>query len=440
MEQVLECSHKKIPKYLDWAQWLMVAGTFFYNRVEIVLIAIAFLLVLRKNGRLLKSRILKYMIIVYGISAITIAWCGYTYGKFLQQIFIISLMFLMAEQIFLHNKCYIQEIFRKFIKFSYYASLLGILQEVIWIGAHYDISSILDMQWITHFPGMHVENGPFLRARAMCLEGGGLGPFLVPALIYLLYYKDCYKIINSKWKTGIVVACAMFTLSPVPYLALGVIAYLRIVKVFPRLKLVFWGLGIVGCIYGYIELQKSELSSATDIGGFDGIIVRLRDTTDNIQHLDSQEAALEGNLSTVVLMTNLYSAINAPSRILGSGIGTNSQNYNQIYGGYKYSEYSGATSLNNDDAYCLGIRLFSETGIVGFLMFLFFLYRYFRKDIPINVCIMFVLIPYIAKGGTYFGGGIQFYLLMAYYSSKLIPRTGNKNGAIEKYNNSQRLC
>lgn len=154
MEQVLECSHKKIPKYLDWAQWLMVAGTFFYNRVEIVLIAIAFLLVLRKNGRLLKSRILKYMIIVYGISAITIAWCGYTYGKFLQQIFIISLMFLMAEQIFLHNKCYIQEIFRKFIKFSYYASLLGILQEVIWIGAHYDISSILDMQWITHFPGI----------------------------------------------------------------------------------------------------------------------------------------------------------------------------------------------------------------------------------------------------------------------------------------------
>ena len=440
MEQVMEIPHKKIPKYLNWAQWLMVAGTFFYNRIELVLTAIALLLVISSKGGFLKSRIFKYMLIVYGISAITIMSCGYTYGKFLQQVFIISLMFLMGEQIFLHNKCYIQEIFRKFIKFSYYASFLGILQEVIWIGAHFDISSILDMQWITGFPGMHVENGPFLRARAMCLEGGGLGPFLVPALIYLLYYNDCYKIINSKWKTGIVVACALLTVSPIPMLAIGVIAYMKIVKVFPRLKILFVGLAIALGFYGFIALQKSELNSATDIGGFDGIIVRLRDTTGNIQHLDNQEAALEGNLSTVVLMTNLYSAINAPSRIFGTGIGTNSQNYERSYGGYKYSEYSQATSLNNDDAYCLGIRLFSETGIVGFFIFVYFLFKCFKKDVPINVCIMFVLIPYIAKGGTYFGGGIQFYLLMAYYSSKLIPRKGNNNGAVKKYNYSKRLC
>lgn len=424
MQKINEIPSRKIPQYLNWAQWLMVAGTFFYNRVEIVFTAIALLLVMiQGRGRLLKSHILKYMLIVYGISTITITICGYTYDKFLQQCFIISLMFLMGEQIFLQNKVYIYEIFRKYIKFSFYASCLGILQEVVWIGAKIDISSFLDMQWITGFPGLHAVNGPFLRARAMCLEGGGLGPFLVPALIYLLYYNDCYNIIKSKWKTAIVVVCALLTVSPIPMLAIGAIAYMKIVRVFPKLKILFLGIGIAGCFYGYLALQRSDLNSQADTSGLDGIIVRLRDTTNNIQHLDSEDAALDGNISTAVLMTNLYSALNAPSRLIGTGLGTNSQNYARIYGAYKASDFSFVTSLNTDDAYCLGIRLFSEAGIVGFFLFLFFLYKCFRKDVPMNVCIMFVLIPYIAKGGTYFGGGIQFYLLMAYYSSKIKERT-----------------
>ena len=164
--------------------------------------------------------------------------------------------------------------------------------------------------------------------------------------------------------------------------------------------------------------NSTNLNSQDDIKGIDGIVLRLKDTIDRVEHLDSKDAALEANVSTAVLMTNLYSALNAPSRLIGTGIGTNSQNYARSFGDYTEDE-SAAIGLNTDDAYSLSIRVFSEMGFIGLALLFFFIYKNFRKDNPLNVCMFFMILPFLLRGGIYVGFGTTFMFFFLYYSSKM---------------------
>lgn len=411
-------SKKFLPATLNRVQWLIVGGIFFYNRVEIIVTVIAVAMLLMYKRHFYRSKIFKYLFLAYLLSFITATICHYSYGKMIQQMFLVAVIYLLNEQFFIANFQYLGEVFRKFIKFSFWVSCLGILQQIVWLLLHYDLSTILDLQWITGFPGMFVQEGPFIRVRSVSLEGGELGEKLIPSLVYLFYYKDCYGILKRKWHKWIVLVCSLFTISPLAYITILIIAYLRITKVVPKLKPVFYACGIGILLMGIWSAQKSDLSSHSDISGVDGIVVRIRDTSQMLENINTRDAAFSANVSTGVLMSNLYSAINAPSRLLGTGIGTNGQNYERSYGFYRSFENS-ITDLNTDDAYSILIRVFSEFGIVGLILLGLFLYKHFRKNNVINVCMFFFVFPYLFRGGAYVGWGITFAFFMFYYSSKL---------------------
>ena len=409
---------RPIPHDLNMAQWVMVVGLFFYNRIEIITTIIACFVIYNWKRKILKSKILKYMLLIFLLSLFSVFICNYTCGKTLQQMSFIAVVYLLNEQFFLFNKGFLKELFVKFIKVSYFVCVLGLVQFFVWLVAKVDISTFLDFQWLTGMPGMHVENGPFIRVRSVNLEGGCLGEQLIPSLVYIFYYNDYLHIFHKTWKKYVILACSLFTISPFVYIALACIVYLKTVKKVPRFKYAAYLLGLFLIMAGLSSLQKLNLNSQDDIKGIDGIVLRLKDTIDRVEHLDSKDAALEANVSTAVLMTNLYSALNAPSRLIGTGIGTNSQNYARSFGDYTEDE-SAAIGLNTDDAYSLSIRVFSEMGFIGLALLFFFIYKNFRKDNPLNVCMFFMILPFLLRGGIYVGFGTTFMFFFLYYSSKM---------------------
>lgn len=411
----LEYTKMKIPFILNRAQWILVAGIFFYNRVEVITTFIAVFLIIYHYGSLRKSSLLKYMLGAFIVSFVTAFFCGYTISKMIQQMAFISIVYLLYEQFFKRNVLWLKELFIKFIKVSYWICWLGILELLIWVLVKYDISNILDCQWFTGMPGMTIEMGPFIRVRATNLEGGCLGEQLIPSLVYLFYYNDSYQVLKGKQKY-VVLFAALFTVSPFVYVTLVVIIYLKAIKFMPKLKTVFVVLGISLGTYSVSLLQKNS-NIDQQITGIEGILVRLKDTSSQLAYLNDRDATLQGNVSTAVLMTNLYSAINAPSRILGTGIGTNRQNYEHSYGFYRTYE-NDVTDLNLDDAYSLGIRIFSEFGYLGILLFVFFLKKHFKGNI-INTSMLTMIIPFVFRGGVYVGYGTSFMFFLYYYSCKM---------------------
>lgn len=424
----------KIPNKLNLAQWVMVFGIFFYNRIEIITTILACFIIFDWKRKVMKSSIAKYMVLVFLFSFFSIYICNYSYGKAIQQMIFIAVVYLLNEQFFLFSRGFFKELFVKFLKMSYFVCLLGLLQFVVWLAAKVDISTFLDCQWITGMPGMHVENGPFIRVRSVNLEGGCLGEQLIPSLVYLFYYNDYMQLFYKSWKKLVVLGCALLTFSPFVYIAVVCIAYIKIVKKVPHLKYAAVVLGVFLCVFGIISMQKLDFNSQTDVHGIDGVILRLKDTTDRLEHLDNADAALEANVSTAVLMTNLYSAIHAPFRLIGTGIGTNSQNYARSFGGYNEDE-SAALGLNTDDAYSLSIRVFSEMGFVGLFLLVYFIVKHVKKDNPINICMLFMIIPFLLRGGIYVGFGTTFMFFFLYYSSKMKALPNNEPYVKEYRNN-----
>lgn len=405
----------QIPPILNMAQWILVIGIFFYNRIELVTTIFASSIVLYHYGTFKKSHILKYLIAVFGLSFVTAHFCGYSVDKMIQQMFFIAIIYLLYEQFFLYNLNWLESLFRKFIKVSYWVSCLGILELIVWIALKYDISNILDCQWITGMPGMTVEMGPLVRVRSTELEGGCLGIQLIPSLIYLFYFNDPYKVLVGR-RRYVILFSSLFTVSPFVYLSLAVICYLKIIKLFPRLKVLFVAFGILGCVSLFLMLQTST-NVEQNATGVDGILMRIQDTSTQIEQLDDRDATLQTNVSTAVLMTNLYSAMHAPSRLFGTGVGTNRQNYERSYGFYRSYENS-VTTMNLDDAYSLGIRIFSELGYVGIFCLLMFLIKNYKCN-AINICMLSMIVPFIFRGGVYVGYGTTFIFFLYYYSSKL---------------------
>ena len=78
------------------------------------------------------------------------------------------------------------------------------------------------------------------------------------------------------------------------------------------------------------------------------------------------------NASSYAFLANMYVAKSAPSRLLGTGLGTHPINYAKIYPKVVH-DIDIWTKFN--DAYSLSIRIFSELGIIGLLYLFIFIYK-----------------------------------------------------------------
>ena len=193
---------------------------------------------------------------------------------------------------------------------------------------------------------------------------------------------------------------SMLTFSPLVYIALTITGVNFLSRRFRHFRVPMLTIGIG--LLAYIFITANEKTAfAAESSGIEGIQMRLIDTYKVFETFSDPRTILEKNTSTAVLQSQLYSAWNAPSRWIGTGIGTNSQSFQ-----------------NADDAYSLGIRIFSEMGIIGLFLYLWFVIRHFNGHNYLNICALSVIIAYFFRGGSYFSNGVIFFQFLYYYSSK----------------------
>lgn len=393
-------------KYINLAQWIALLGIFCNDKIELITISLACIILFIGNPVFYKSKILKYFILTAGVSLVTIKMVGYDTQKYVQQVIIVGAYLLFYEQFFKQNRKNFAALFKKYIKVVYAICIIGIIQEIIFLGTHVNVMSLLPDYHADHFIA-----GSLLRITSTLSEGGWLGTSLLPALVYLFYYNDFYHILgNHRW---VVLAVSAFTVSPIVYI---VVAFIFATKISGKFLLFRKISVILGILLVGIVISAITSTDKYDDTSWGDIAIRYRDTWNGLKNINSNDlysVVDNTNTSTAVSLTNLFVAIHAPSRFFGTGIGTNSQNYYKVV---KVTSVDNA--LNTDDGYSLFNRILSEFGIVGLILYILFIVKHYNNKNPMNLCFLIMIGGLFLRGGSYILYGTIFIHYFYYYTSK----------------------
>jgi hypothetical protein len=398
---------KEIIKNIQISQWLIVLGIFFPNRIEIIFLICAVLSLTFCNKIIFKSKLFFVLIGAFIMEWLIIKINGYNDLKFFQQSILLFFFILLYEQFFLFNKNDLIDLFRKYIKVSYYIALIGIIQFFI-----YFLFKINVLSFLSSTQNM---NGHFIRATSTLSEGGYLGTALIPSLIYLFYYGDPMCLLKKK-KRWIVVLASLFSLSPFSYFVILFIIVAKLIERFKNAKYILGGLFLLFLFY-FIgnSLQKKNFDAESS--GIDGIFMRVRDTYDIMTNFNNIDNLQTLNTSTAVFYGSLYTALHSPSRIVGTGLGTNKQSHDRLFT-VNFDPNSSFYNLNADDGYSLFTRILSEFGFLGLFLYIIFIGSCFNRNNYINVSLFFIICCMFLRGGSYVNYGTIFLHFFYFYTSK----------------------
>ena len=149
--------------------------------------------------------------------------------------------------------------------------------------------------------------------------------------------------------------------------------------------------------------------------------IKFKETWNMLQNEHANFHNIETlNASSYAFLANMYVAKSAPSRILGTGLGTHPINYAKIYpkSSTRYRLYG----LNSNDAYSLSIRIFSELGIIGLLCLFIFIYKNFNPKSLFSFMALGYLINACITGGHYTANGAILFFVFFYFAGRYIPK------------------
>lgn len=396
-------------------QWLTVAGVFLPNAFasmvfssvfEFGAILLGVILVAKHKKRLYINRDLIFIfILLLMYQLILIAWIHYPFDRFINQYIMLLLFFIGYSILFDYNQNDIQKLFQKYLKLSFYVSLLAILQFIIYLLFSFNICQIFTAQTLGQ--ESFTVGGIFLRVNGIVMEPGLLSTLLTPAVAYYIFtFKSC-----NKKRALLTLSALLLTFSAAGYVVLCLILiYQLLFRNISRIKLVMWPTTFLLCIFSIYKVGSTEISDGNFLSG---IREKVDQSIDGLQQL-RPEMIERLNISSYATLINLYVAQNAPARLTGTGLGNHSYNYDKVYVS-NHPNYG----LNKYDGYSLLTRLYSETGWIGLILFFIFVVRNFNRHNLINTSVIFLIITFMMRGGHYTLNGSVFFLFMYHYTSKL---------------------
>ena len=202
-------------------------------------------------------------------------------------------------------------------------------------------------------------------------------------------------------------------------------------------------LGYIGCgmmfIFPFFNLKKFKfLLVAVPLvltvffytyKNFESFQMRVDDSMDNLTVLKNGKFDESTNLSSYVMLSNLYIAKqNIIEHPFGSGIGSHhymfKTRYHKTMRPPNYINKLGHKFDNSFDANSLFTRISSEFGIIGIICVIFFLIRTFNLSFSnSNFILQGILIYFLLKlfrDGTYFPPELFFFIWMFYFTNQKI--------------------
>lgn len=338
--------------------------------------------------------------------------------EFWKQVFGIMFTAIVYYNVFFVLRFDIRRIFRYYLKFAYWVALFGVFDNIL------------------HIAGIHItttHNTGALQYREYSIMGEPfyLSLALTPAIAYYMaFFNRTLK--ENKWQFIVLLLCYLVTYSSIAVagLACSVFFSLYINDFFNirKNRLIMAPLLILP-----IFLLVSFLIDNVSL-----INARFNDTTELFltSELKTDEAG-ESNSSTFALYSNYIIARDSflDNPLLGSGLGSHPLIYKETFLKYfpsLYLERYGAQ--NQQDANSKFLRLMSETGLIGLLIFLLAFIKFFapkrrifnaaRKELAaINYAIFIYILLCLIRNGNYINVGFFLFFFLYYYTWKQLKRS-----------------
>ncbi|MGL6168632.1 MAG: hypothetical protein ACRC0Y_10125 [Fusobacteriaceae bacterium] len=363
-------------------------------------------------------KILAIIIVISLISVLKASLNYYPLGRTFEQIILLSVMFLGYSHLF--KRIGIKKIVNIYLNISYYISLLGLFQFLIFFFLRIDIiphpitSSIHGAVQI--FPGI-------IRTRSIGFEPGVMAQILVPAMCLSMsnFYKTSSKIRRKKYL--VIILMFILTFSSGAYIA---IPFYFIIKEIKRIK----PLKIIKSVF--IILILGVLTKNIWYSKFNETLVGLSGLKTGIFR--------DLNASSFSTLTNLYVALNNKNLFFGTGLGTHPYSYFENFKDRPYIPVYHFYGLNAPEAYSVFTRSLSEIGLVFVILFVVGLVYKFNKNRDyvgeINAAALTGVISFFIRGGLYTRFGTTLIILMYFYSGRGYNEKRFKNRFLKRNRNS----
>lgn len=341
----------------------------------------------------------------------------YSIFKPLQQIILVALYFIAYSTLFVRCVNDVNDIWEKYLKVCVLFSYIAFIQLLSVVSIGFD-----PFYFLTETIGDDVSS-PMLvfRLHSYFSEPGPFATFLTPYVANGFIDRDFIK--NHKLNYFLVFTSFILTFSTIGFFVILLVLFYRLIKSKYRVLLILFPLAFI--IYAgdsFIENNTDKDLGSSD--AFEATTIKMSETIVAFRDMSPSDFEML-NLSSYATISNLWVAVNAPNRLIGTGIGTHSENYDHIY----KSDFP-SYGLNKFDAYSIFTRLFSEFGLIGVLGLLFFVVRFFNSDNFLNVSVCFYIIAHLVRGGHYTDNGVFFFLFIYILTS----RSFQKGVINEEYN------
>lgn len=299
--------------------------------------AILFLLFHVKNIILSETFPWKIYVYLAITSLFSILFLQLSYSSFLKQLFPILIIF--SINFFIVTRYNWRMLFRLYVKFAYLSAIFGIIQV---------IASYAGINLINKQPG---------RLDSIAYEPSHYAAILVPALVFTFFHFKQYKLYFFTMLAALVLT---FNLTGyLAFLAVISIAYINPLYVMISIPVLYYL--VFHVLVNFNENFNMRITETQQV--FSG----------DVNVLTRQAVA---NGTTVSLYSNLMVAEEnlKNGNIFGSGLGGHEEMYYRYFenSSFRYSWFYG---LNAPSGHSLTIRIFSELGLLGLIVYVVTLAR-----------------------------------------------------------------
>ena len=330
-----------------------------------------------------------------------------TLGLLAKQVIGISLNSIIFYLLIKVNKYDLKRLFKVYLSIAFLVGAIGLFQELSYLlnfKFGYDFYYIIP-NWKTS-----ISQSGFLRINSILPEPASFCYSMMPAFFVSIisFSRNSFRFL-TKWKGLIIISSFFLTFSTIGYIGMVTSLFLLMYN-YRKIRYIFGGIILMFVFVFFLW---------NNIGDFQ---VRIGDSIDM---LTGKANLTTVNLSTFALFSNSLVAYNSfrDNPIFGSGLGSHKLSYhkyiNDIVDVNKISMF-----LNVDDANSLFLRLLSETGLFGIIVFFYFLFKSHllkKRDkskylwIISNAILALFLIKLI-RSGHYFVNGFFFFFWLYYFS------------------------
>jgi len=333
-----------------------------------------------------------------------------TLGFLMKQVVGISLNAFIFYLLFKINNYDVKRLFKIYLNIAVFVGAIGLIQELNYLlgfKAGYDFSYIIPSWRIS------LSQTGLLRINSILSEPASFCYAMMPAFFVSLasFLKNNFKFLE-KWKRLIIISSFFLTFSTVGYIGIVFSLFLLMYN-YRKIRYIFGSIVLIFILIFFLW---------NNVGDF-----RLR-IGDSVDVLAGRASLETSNLSTFALFSNALVAYNSfkNNPIFGSGLGSHEISYYKYIGNIvdvnKINMF-----LNIQDANSLFLRLLSETGLFGLIIFFYFLFKFhlLRKSDKsgylwiINNGILAMFLIRLIRCGHYFVYGFFFFFWLYYFSWKL---------------------